>query len=518
MSTITEDEKSVFESLDPSNPTQEPFLKKHPKGLFVLFSVEMWERFSFYGMRGILILYMTKILMLDDGKAFGIYGAYGALVYASPVIGGFLADKVLGYRYCIFLGGIIMMLGQLLLAVPGFAGFEGSDLGMQAFYSGLALLAVGNGFFKPNISSLVGQLYPQGDPMRDRGFVIFYMGINLGAFLQLICGFVGEKYGFQYGFLVAAIGMLVGLLNFAFSQSAFGDKGLPPNADGSRIPKLNLQAMSIVGAVVATPVFAFLILNNDFVGYLLPVLAAVVLGYILYVGFSGTKEERERIFVVIILLFFSTLFWAFFEQAGSSVSLFTDRNVDRTVLGTEIPASAFQSVNPLFIVGLGVVFNMLWSALSKRSLEPNTPVKFALGILQLGLGFIVYALCEKFADNGLVPLVFLIGGYLLHTTGELCLSPVGLSMVTKLAPGRIAALMMGTWFLSSAFAHYLGGIIAKLTAVPQGAGDSSEVVNKFTGLVVYTDVFWKIGIASVIAGILLILLSPLIKKWMNGVS
>lgn len=517
MSRIEDEEKSVFDSLERDNNQAEPFLKKHPKGLYVLFSVEMWERFSFYGMRGILILYMTKILMLADDKAFGIYGAYGALVYASPVLGGFLADKLLGYRYSIFLGGIIMMLGQLLLATPGFAGFEGTGLGMNMFYSGLALLAVGNGFFKPNISSLVGQLYPPGDPLRDRGFVIFYMGINLGAFLQLICGVVGEKFGFQYGFLVAAIGMFAGLLNFALSQSAFGNKGLPPGKEGIRIPPLNIQAITIVGAVVATPVFAFLILNNDYVGFLLPALAAVVLGYILYVGFSGTKEERERIFVVITLLFFSTLFWAFFEQAGSSVSLFTDRNVDRVVFGGEIPASAFQSVNPLFIVGLGVVFNMLWSALSKRNAEPNTPVKFALGILQLGLGFIVYALGEKFANDGLVPLVFLIGGYLLHTTGELCLSPVGLSMVTKLAPARIAALMMGTWFLSSAFAHYLGGIIAKLTAVPHGGGEGGAV-DKIAGLAVYTDVFWKIGIASVLAGVLLVLISPVIKKWMHGVS
>lgn len=504
MSDTTESFEKIAEEAPASN--------KHPRGLYILFSVEMWERFSFYGMRGILILYMTKVLGFADDKSFGIYGAYGALVYASPVLGGFLADKLLGYRYSILLGGIIMMLGQFLLASPGLLGFKSDEI----FYSGLAMLAVGNGFFKPNISSLVGQLYKTGDPMRDRGFVIFYMGINVGAFLQLICGFLGENYGFHYGFLAAGVGMLVGLANFMFSQSVFGDKGLPPGSSGTSLPVMNIQAITIVGAVIATPIFAFLIMNNSALGLLLPILAVIVLGYILYVGFQSTKIERERIYVALILIFSSTLFWAFFEQAGSSVSLFTDRNVDRHIFGSEIPASTFQSVNPLFIVALGFVFNAIWSALNKRKMEPNTPVKFSLGILQLGLGFLVFALGEKFADNGIVPLIFLIGGYLLHTTGELCLSPVGLSMVTKLAPAKIAALMMGTWFLSASFAHHLGGIIAKLTAVPHGEGGGAG--SAVEGLAIYSDVFFNIGIASTIAGIILLLSSHFIKKGMHGVS
>lgn len=434
--------------------------KKHPSGLYTLFFTEMWERFSYYGMRALLILYMTRQILYGDTQAYGIYAAYTALVYATPFLGGVIADQILGYRRSIILGAILMAIGHFLMAIE-------SDL---FFFSALAFLIIGNGFFKPNISSMVGGLYKQGDPRRDGGFTIFYMGINLGAFFSpLACGLLGELLGWHYGFGLAGIGMVAGLLVFLRGQRHFSkENGAPPNPETLKQPifaGLSREILVYIGTFLIIPLLGLLIWNYHLMSYFLTPFVVVVFGGLLFMSFKFPKIERERIWVILILAFFSITFWALFEQAGSSITLFTENNVNREIFGVTIPTSVFQSVNPLFIILLAPIFAGLWVALSKRNREPNTTIKFSLGIIQLGLGFGIFVLGATFAgDSGLVPVIFLLMGYMLHTTGELCISPVGLSMVSKLAPARLVAMVMGAWFLSFSMAQHLGGAIAQLTS------------------------------------------------------
>lgn len=413
--------------------------KGHPKGLYLLFATEMWERFSYYGMRGLLTLYLTKAtieggLGFDDANAGLIYGIYTGLVYLTPIFGGWLADNVLGQRKSITLGGILMALGQICL-------FMSSSEHIVMFYAGLILLIIGNGFFKPNISTVVGQLYPPGDNRKDSAFTIFYMGINLGAFLApLVCGYLAEDifavkdaagkitaYGFNYGFLAAGIGMIIGQILFnSLGQTYLGDLGKEP---GAKLQKANAAAQ--------TPL---------------------------------TQEEKQRMNVIVIMMLFNIFFWAGFEQAGSSISLYTDRFIDRTIGDWTIPTSWFQSVNPLFIVLLGPLFTMLWTFTSRKNKEPNSIVKMGLGMILLGLGFflMIGAALQRggdIADQAIkANVMWLVGTYLIHTMGELCLSPVGLSLVTKLAPLRLGSLMMGVWFLSSFIANFLSGYLVQFFA------------------------------------------------------
>jgi POT family proton-dependent oligopeptide transporter len=435
----------------------------HPKGLYNLFFTEMWERFSFYGMRALLILYMTRQMLYGDTAAYGIYAAYTALVYATPFIGGVIADQILGYRKSIYLGGALMAIGLFLMTVS-------SEF---FFYSGLSFIIIGNGFFKPNISSMVGKLYKPGDPRRDGGFTIFYMGINLGAFFSpLTCGLLGELLGWHYGFGLAGIGMIVGLIVFSSAQKYFAaDNGTPPNPVSLKKPLfagLSQEILIYLGTFLSIPLIGLLLWHYDMMNYFLTPFVVIVFAGIIYMSIRMSKIERERIWVILILAFFTIIFWAFFEQAGSSITLFTDLNVNRNIFGFTIPTSVYQSVNPLFIILLAPIFSSLWLALSKRNREPNTAVKFAMGLFNLGLGFGVFVLGASLAgDDGKVSMLFLFLGYMLHTMGELCLSPVGLSMVTRLAPARLVAMIMGAWFLSTAMAQYLGGTIAKLTSTEQ---------------------------------------------------
>ena len=385
----------------------------HPKALYYLFAVEMWERFSYYGMRALLTLYMVKFLLFNTEKAGNIYGFYTGLVYFTPLIGGYIADRYLGQKKCILIGAALMALGEFALAVPD----------LTFFYVALGLLIAGNGFFKPNISTIVGQLYEKNDPRRDGGFTIFYMGINLGAlFSPLICGTIGEKIGYNYGFASAGIGMFVGLLIFLWGRKKYieniGDK----------------------------PVCAGISAENTKTAC----------------DIALTKDEKQRIAVIFILMFFSIFFWASFEQAGSSMTLFADRSTDRMIpfLNIEFPASWFQAVNPLFIIILAPMFSKLWLDLAGINKNPSTPVKFSLGLLFVSLGFVIMIVAAKFAEAGRVSFLWLTGVYFFHTVGELCLSPVGLSMVTKLAPAKFLSLLMGTWFLASFFANSAAGIFA----------------------------------------------------------
>lgn len=487
-------------------------LKNHPKGLLILFFSELWERFSFYGMRSLLVLYMTKELLYGDKAAYGVYGAYGALVYAMPVIGGLLADRVLGNRRAIILGGLLMALGHFCMAVSQ----------ETFFYGALALLCIGNGFFKPNISSLVGKLYTVGDTRRDAGFTIFYMGINAGAFLSpIVCGVIGEKFGWHYGFGIAGVGMLLGLACFIKGSGQLEGKGEPPSLEKltARVAgPLSAQNVIYIGCAILVPVIGYAIYQNSLVGNVLSVVGSIALLWLLYTAFTATKEERDRLLVLIVLMFFHMTFWAFFEQAGSSLTLFADRNVNLSLFGFETTASLTQSLNPMFIIILAPFFSAMWAGLQNRGLQPSVPGKFVLGILQVGLGFAALVFGAQFADQGKTAYIWLALAYLLHTTGELCISPVGLSAVTKLAPAKVVSTVMGCWFLTISFAHHIAGAIAKLTG---GSGDTeaaSEGLDAVATLPIYSGVFWEIFVVSTGAALLLLVLSPVLKKWMHGVK
>ena len=430
---------------------------KQPKELYMLFFAEMWERFSYYGMRALLILFMVKHFLYTDNQAYGVYAAYGALVYTTPFIGGIVADRFLGYRKSVMLGASLMAIGHFVMVGPDVLPEAYHE---ASFFTALAFLIVGNGFFKPNISSIVGTLYGPNDPRRDAGFTIFYMGVNLGAFFApLVCGVIGELYGWGYGFSLAGIGMLIGLLVFYRGQKGLGERGLPPakaNLTKQKEWTIYIAAVVLVGVMIA------LIQLNNILSTGLTIFAVSVLAFLLFTAITKLeKVERERMFVILTLLMFTSIFWAFFEQAGSSITLFTDRNVDR--LG--IPTSVFQSVNPMYILIFGGVFSAMWMNLAKKGKDLTVPVKFALGLVQLAAGFGALVIGASMAsESGMVSVFWLMLGYLLHTTGELCLSPVGLSMVTKLAPKVMVAMVVGGWYLSSALAHNIGGVIAGFTS------------------------------------------------------
>lgn len=706
-------ENAKPKKLDPENLPQ---LFGHPTGLYTLFFAEMWERFSYYGMRALLLLYMLKgFLGFGDQDANAVYGAYTALVYMTPFFGGMIADKLLGARTTVVIGGLLMAAGHLLMTIE-------RDLW---FFAALGLLIAGNGFFKPNISSIVGSLYPDGSPKRDGGFTIFYIGINLGAAMApLLCGYIGETYGWHYGFGLATIGMLVGLAVFVAptiitqililgtaAASAYGlvfynagdtfsvisnifvaiallisgtvaimalaKGGLPAEAGGAPNPQTYFPNLAkvLVGTALLIPVFVVLVSGLSVIpGFddqvtLIPesvvhpmeesdspivkglaefvkeasrpaglVLILAGLGatfYLVREAIGMEKVARERMFVVFILTFFSLLFWAFFEQSGSSVNNFTDRNIDRvtetsvvtaddvgktqefrlasngsndlpffsqeflgqkngskdilptiekairgveaakepgkqmsgedleetiervlaeerltmTALtylrefakgdkaepedrvvkwqftednvdrlglgGTEIPASVFQSVNPIYIMIFGLVFTALWGFLGARGLEPSTPVKFAFGLIQLGLGFAMLWFGAQSSDpDGMVRSIWLLLMYLLLTTGELCLSPVGLSMVTKLSPTHLVSTVMGSWFLATAFSQFLAAIIAQFARV-KSEGPANFVPIPAETVHLYGDVYQMIAIMAVASGVFCLILSPILKRWMH---
>ena len=453
--------------------------KGHPKALFYLFFAEMWERFSFYGMRALLTLYLIKdyysSLENNEDIAYGIYAAYGALVYLTPLIGGYLADKFMGYRKSIIYGGVLMALGHFFMAFP-------SDF---FFYGALGLLIIGNGFFKPNISTLVGSLYEEGDLKRDGGFTIFYMGINLGAMIApLFCGYLGETYGWHWGFGAAGIGMLAGLLVFwkGIKSGVMEDKGLQPKEYiGKKVSGFSINNLIYLLGFIAVPIFAYLIIldtQSQMLGNVLVIVGALVLAYVFYLVRSfykeGDRQSGDRLIAIMILAVFCTIFWACFEQAGSSITVWVDKCVNLVGL----TASQTNAINPFYIVLLAIPFSWLWTKLGAMNKNPNTPIKFSLGLLQLALGFLVFGMSIHFLNSEIqVPFLFVFLGYLLITTGELFLSPIGLAKVTQLAPKKIIAFMMGVWFLSSTFAHYISGGIAKMTSEPFYNEGATFVIN-----------------------------------------
>lgn len=476
----------------------------HPPGLPMLFFAEMWERFCFYGMRALLVLYLTKVFMYSDVEAYAVYGSYNSMVYLTPLIGGFIADKFLGYRVTILLGGAIMALGQFTMIVES----------QFAMFAGMALIIVGNGMFKPNISTLVGRLYAEGDSRRDAGFTIFYIGINLGALLSTtVCGFIGETYGYNYGFGLAGIGMTAGLITFTRGKQRLEGHGEPPHPEKFAA---NLQKV-LLGSVIAAPCFYLLLTEAKIVQGMMATAVVLALGYLIYVAIGSEKVQRERLFVLMILWVYHLLFWAFFEQAGSSLTKFTERNIDRGMMGWEMPISWGQNFNPAFILIFGALFSILWVKLSKIGKNPSIPAKFGLALMQLGLGYGVLVVGADMAgDDYMVPLIALVLCYLLHTTGELCLSPVGLSAVTKLAPKRMTGLVMGIWFLSIASAHSVAAQIAMMTGKAGGSGEG-ELSAEAT-LPIYVDVYNNMCWIALGVGIFACVTSPFLKKWLHGVE
>ena len=528
----------------------------HPKGLFYLFFAELWERFSYYGMRALLTLYMVNEFfswMTDEAYreevSFGIFAAYGSLVYATPVLGGMIADKFIGFKKSIMLGGILMALGHFFMAFyfdTGMFGFEAISINNFFFYAALALLIIGNGFFKPNISTMVGRLYPEGDDRRDSGFTIFYMGINAGAFLApLACGWLGYEFGWHYGFGAAGVGMIAGLLVFmkGMNDGVFGDNGNQPEEFvEKKMYGLRTDYFFYIVAVLMVPVAAFLVKNNAMEvlegmvlhSSLLSLLGVVILGIIAKKMTELSRMEVFRLVSVLILTLLITVFWSFFELAGTAITLFAERNVNLTLLN----ASQTNAINPGYIIFLAIPFSMMWVYLSKTQRNPITPIKFALGILQLGLGFIVFAMSAQFMDDaGKTPFMFLMIGYLLLTTGELFISPIGLSKVTELSPKSMTAFMMGVYFLSSSYAHYISGAIAKLTTSTEAGaapepGFMTTMIEKVTGvagatttstsetvlsLLSYTSVFTQVGIVAIGMAVISFMITPVLKKWMHGV-
>jgi POT family proton-dependent oligopeptide transporter len=437
----------------------------HPRGLATLFMTELWERFSYYGTRALLILFMTAPvstggLGFDVPKAGAIYGLYTAMVYMASLPGGWLADRFLGLRRAVTLGGIVIALGNACLAVHD----------IRMFYAGLTLVVAGTGLLKPNISTIVGHLYAAGDPRRDAGFSIYYMGINLGAFLSpLACGWLGQRVNWHLGFAVASIGMALGVVQYVMGGRHLGDAGLRPAAPAGGTEKRRLGWGAAAAAALAT-ILLLLDANgvvnitaamlSDALGVVLVVVSALFFFWLLFLG-DWSPVERKRLAVVGVLFLASSLFWCLFEQAGSTLNLFAQRSTRNSIFGFSFPASWLQSVNALFIITLAPVFARLWIWLGRR--EPSSPAKFAWGLLCGGLGFAVIALgAVAAADGSRVSVLWLLVVYFLHTSGELCLSPVGLSAMTKLAPARIGGLLMGVWFLSTSVGNYLGGRVASL--------------------------------------------------------
>ena len=482
----------------------------HPKGLFVCFATEMWERFSYYGMRALLILYLTKHWEFTDATSYLIYGAYTSLVYIMPVFGGMLADQILGSKKAVTYGAILLVFGHLGMTV------ESNE---QIFYLSLALIVSGVGFLKPNISTMVGALYEEGDPRRDSGFTIFYMGINIGAFTAtLLCGYLGEQVGWAYGFGAAGIGMLFGLIIFLWGQKYLEGLAEPPsNKYLQKMNGISYESWAYISGIFMVLVTWFLVQNSQLVGQLLGGFGAIFIGaWLLYALFRCAPDERDRLIVVGILILFSLIFWALFEQAGSSLNILTDRGVNRVIFGWEVPASMFQSLNAGFIFTIAPLFAMLWIALAKRNMEPSTPIKFSIGIILVGLGFLALVYGMRSSEGLQTGVFWIILIYLLHTLGELCLSPVGLSSVTKLSPQRIVGFMMGMWFFASAAGNYVAGLIARATA-SDSSGASNDVFD-LTQKQSFMDVYTDVGLMAIGCGIFLAILTPILKKLMHGAN
>jgi len=475
----------------------------HPRGLFVLFYAEMWERFSYYGMRALLVLYLAKFWLFTDGKSNLIYGAYTALVYITPVLGGYIADRYLGQRKAVFYGGVLLALGHLFMAVEGMHGVtdpatKQADPAINVFWLALSLIIVGSGFLKANISVIVGQLYRMTDVRRDAAYTIFYMGVNVGAAMgTILVGYLGETIGWSWGFGLAGIGMVMGLIIFTLGRPALRGNGEAP------IPLSRNFEWTLYGIGLAAVVVIWLLVQyQSVIQSLLIVSGIAMLVYTLYEAFKLPKEARERIFAILFLIALNPVFWGLFEQAGGSLSLYTDKYVDRG----GVPTSLFQSINPIYIVLFAPMFAILWQYLGRKGMEPSAPAKFGYALIQVGLSFLLFVWgADSVGPAALTPVIFVFLIYLLQTTGELCLSPVGLSAMTRLSPVHLGSFIMGAWFYMTAVGNFVAGKIGEAT------GGESGAMDKTLTLAIYN----KIGWVTIVIAVVVLLLSPIVKRWMH---
>jgi len=481
----------------------------HPRGLATLFFTEMWERFSYYGMRALLILFMTAAVAgdnpgmgLTDGTAAAVYGLYTFFVYLLSLPGGWVADQIWGQRKAVFVGGSIIAAGHFSMAVPM----------TETFFLGLVLIVIGTGLLKPNVSTIVGELYPEGGAERDAGFSVYYMGINLGAFLgPILCGYFGEEINWHYGFSLAGFGMILGLIQYKMGAKHLGDAGTFRSTESDAEVAAKSKKFFTITAVVFAAIVAFVYMVSEGIldlalvdiaqglGSSILVIVAAYFGYLIF--FAGhTGEEKKKLGLIFWLFILAAIFWSGFEQAGSSLNLFADRMADRTLGSWEVPASWLQSVNSTFIIIFAPVFGSLWITLAKMQKHPSFLTKFGLGLLGLGAGFFVVAWGAANAEPGTVGMTFLVVTYFLHTVGELCLSPVGMSSITKLAPKGRVGQMMGIWFVATALGNLIAGLVA---------GDIGEL--GFDGL------FQQVAWITAGAGLVALLLSKPLQK-ISGTS
>jgi len=482
------------------------FEGKYPKQLWYLFLVEMWERFCFYGMRGVLAIFMVDQLLLSEKNANLKYGAIQAFVYAFTFVGGIFADKILGFKRSLTFGALMMIAGNGLIAVNPH----------DFFYFGIALTIIGTGFFKPNISSMVGELYKEGDARRDAGFGVFYSGINIGALMGgALCVWLGKEHSWNLAFLAAAVVMVIGLVVFMLTKKHLGPIGNSPIEHLPKGKKLTREVLVYLGAIAVIPLIFMMIHNTNYTDMFMYIIGPVALLYFFYMLFrEKEKAVRQQLTAALALILFSILFFAIFEQAGGSLALFANNNLSHDLLFFSIdPNVVNNGANSLFVIVFSPLLGLLWLAMAKKKVEPNTVVKFGLGFLLLALGYYIFFNTRFFADaDGKTSLGVFTLAYLAVTVGELCLSPIGLSMITKLSPRHLGGMMMGLWFLASAYGQYVAGLLgAGMSAPDEGA----SLLDK---LLAYTAGYHQLAIYSLVAGVAIILLSPLIKKLMHGVN
>ncbi|MCO6459838.1 MAG: peptide MFS transporter [Saprospiraceae bacterium] len=494
------------------------FKGKYPKQIWSLFFSEMWERFCFYGMRGMLVFFMINQLSFHEKEANLQYGATQAFVYAFTFIGGLFADKILGFRKSLFWGGLLMIVGSGLLAADPHV----------FFFLGLSFIIIGTGFFKPNISTMVGELYKDGDVRRDAGFSLFYAGINLGAFLggylcvaigkgYMLGGIIGEAYRWNVAFGLAAVGMIISLINFSFTKRKLGPIGLQPGHPDALVqtkplPKWVEYAVYI-GTLIVIPIIQIMVSKPEYTDYFMYTIGPLTLIYLFYEMSKVTSTERKKLWAALIFIVFSILFWGIYEQSGGSLSIFAAKNLNDSLLGVTMdPNGVNNSAGAFFIIALAPLFGLMWLWMDKKGFEPNTIIKFGLGFILLGLGYYTLFATKFFAVNGITSLDIFTIALLVITFGELCLSPIGLSIMTKLSPAKLQGIMMGMWFLASAYGQYVAGIIGASLATADDNAPASVAMEA------YTDGYKMLGIYALIAGIILIIASPWIKKLMQGVK
>jgi len=490
-----------------------------PKALSVLFFTELWERFSFYGMKALLIFYLTKYYLFSDNFAAEIIGNYAALVYAIPIIGGYIADKYIGHIQAVIIGAIFLTIGHLGMAIEGTPAYtENASIvrdnnGVQLFFLSMSFIIAGVGLLKANISTLVGALYNKDDGRRDSGFTLFYMGINLGsAMATFICGYIGETYGWSYGFGLAGLGMISGLITFLIGKNRLV-QGIVINKELESQKFSTKTIITIIGSLFSVIIFWILVQNHKIVGQLLVLSLLSFIAFTLYyIVKLATTLERGKIFVLLILTLSSIVFWSIFEQEFISMNLFADRLVDREIFGATIKASTLLTLNPIFIILLAPIIATLWNTLALRNADPSPTIKFAFGLIFAGLASaLLVAGCYFMNEEMKVHLIWLILAYLFLTIGEICLSPVGLSAVTKLSPTRITGVMMGGWFLATAGSEYLAAVFSKIASV-----DNLVDSNNYTLLAnQYKYLFSILASMGILTGIILLLMNPLLSKIMN---